>query len=813
MRFKTALIKFVSLFLAVVSIVPVAAFADDGGQNNQREFFIDAINATRWDNTSVIYTGIPTTGQNQYGHNVVVDKNGKVTDIIPGGDIKGKDLAVPEGGMVVSATGQKATWLNDNIKLGDYISYDPISSRILVSSNGEFAYGFSVTHTVTGFNQPRYSNTFIIYNKPGTTQTNGYGYEAVVDKNGIVIQAGGNNNTVPEGGFVVSAIEQADRSFLKMYGILGARITISADKKSITIDYDTPNFKTTLSLMLSSVQADLDKAKEEYKLVFYNTIQEEIDRINGEINTLRPTYTDRNQLYNKLIDLSFKIVEHYPSEVRSVWHESVEKNQAEVAKVVKTLKELNINQLCLGIGNGQNALFPMPDYLPFKQKTTLRGKDILQYYVDECKSAGIELIITVPVYVNGLGFNTSKKEWIIASNSTGGNNETGSFFNPAHPEYKAYFLEYIAYIYKAYDIDGLQLDYIRYPESANGLDYGYDSITEELFIKAYPELEEGILADIAQKTTSHPRWNDWIEFKASIITDMVKSVRELTDELRPDIYLSAAVASATALYLYCQDTAGWMEAGLLDAIYPMTYGEGVIQGRIGEFSGYTGDNAYLYMGSGTYLDLSDKETHNQVLVSRYNADGIAFFEYNAYVSHGTGEFMKKYAYYNSAYSPTLNAGQAASALLEFIEKRLNDVIIPLGGLDEEKAEEVKHLLISINDADTAAKTAEQIRKIVAGEKAEQVINEDLDRLIKIFNLSKDTEKQEYLEKKNNDESSLEESEEESAAESSIDGTTEETSKNNEKADKSKALLYIIAGVIAAGLIAAAVIFIIRKNKA
>ena len=46
--------------------------------------FIDGINITRSVNTAIIYRGINSTGQNQWGHNVVVDAEGTVTDIIQG---------------------------------------------------------------------------------------------------------------------------------------------------------------------------------------------------------------------------------------------------------------------------------------------------------------------------------------------------------------------------------------------------------------------------------------------------------------------------------------------------------------------------------------------------------------------------------------------------------------------------------------------------------------------------------------------------------------------------------------------------------
>ncbi|MFR5863725.1 MAG: hypothetical protein ACLUFV_00075 [Acutalibacteraceae bacterium] len=96
------------------------------------------MNVTRWDNFLVVYKDIAATGQNEWGHNIVVDADSQVVRILEGGDAAGKNLAVPAGGMVVSATGEKAQWLKDNIAIGDYVIYDDITGRVMASAEKDF---------------------------------------------------------------------------------------------------------------------------------------------------------------------------------------------------------------------------------------------------------------------------------------------------------------------------------------------------------------------------------------------------------------------------------------------------------------------------------------------------------------------------------------------------------------------------------------------------------------------------------------------------------------------------------------------------
>lgn len=106
-----------------------------------------------------------------------------------------------------------------------------------------------------------------------------------------------------------------------------------------------------------------------------------------------------------------------------------------------------------------------------------------------------------------------------------------------------------------YDVDGVHLDYIRFPEKK----YSYDSVS----LSAFREL-----------TGQTPKQNpvNWDEFRRRQVTETLKVIRAGVDGKKGPL-LSAAVwgdydiGSAT----YLQDTRHWVEAGLLDFTAPMIY--------------------------------------------------------------------------------------------------------------------------------------------------------------------------------------------------------------------------------------------------
>ncbi|HBL84793.1 MAG: hypothetical protein A2Y17_01620 [Clostridiales bacterium GWF2_38_85] len=803
MTIKKVLV-FMLLAALVLPVMVISGMAVESGA--ELVCFIDGENVTRWADTSVVYRKKANTEQNEWGYNVVVGADGKVMKLIDSGDTSGKNLFIPEDGMVVSATGTKIEWLKTNIVAGDYVYYDSISSRVLVSKDGEFSPFYEVGHTITGFNQVRYASTFIIYNKSGNqTGTNGYGYEVSVNSEGTIISAGGNDNTVPDSGYVISAIEPADKEFLKMYGIVGASAVIGSDKKTVIISYNSENLRKSVQLRIEGLNTKISGAKASYMQIDYDELESKITSFEIISDYASITLQKRNKLFEEIDAVGYEISESPAVELRGIWHETVETTVAGVQKVVSDLKAAGINQLNLGISSGYNTILPLVDDFPFKQKASLRGVDILQAYVDECEKAGIELIVSVAIFRNSAGASTIKPEWLTKSNGVeSAEDESQYFFNPANNEYREYIKRYLLFIIENYEIDGLQLDYIRYPGTVGGIDYGYDDLTKSMFAEKY-NVDASIVDEIATRQSSHSMWSQWIEFKVELVTSFVEEIRLLTTTIRPDIYLSAAVASDTRLSTYCQDTEKWMQDGLLDAIYPMTYGEGVLSSRLDTFAGFTGESAYLFMGSGSYMTLSDAETYKQTIDSRYNADGVCFFEYFSYLAHGYSKFLLQNAFKTPALTPTLSSTEAVKAQIEYAAKRINDVIVPYEGITQDKATQIIDSLDALSGDITIEKTdaaIEAINAIIEGTDSEIAIQADLAKLRKIILLSKDAAKAAYpgIDK---DESTVESEAESEAATSGVESQADKTKSNFP-------LPLIIA--IGAVIVAAGVVFVIKKKK-
>ena len=777
--------------LAVALMIPFGAFNVRADSDGTITVPVDSVNGTRWADIIVVYKDRPTTLQNEWGWNVVVSADGVVIDKIPGGDARGTNLAVPEGGFVLSGTGEAGENMYEAVNIDDNAVFDEYGMRVLISG-GDIDPFYKTGFTFTGRNAPRYSNTLIIYDISGThTETNGYGFEVCVNSDGFIISAGGNDSVVPDGGFVISAIEPADKNLLKAYCIPGAKCVISGN--TVTVSYDESMMAATVENELRELEKEVQTAKSQLRLVDYDAISERIAKIDPEdVFDLE----SRDSVIDEIKSISRMLIEQREVEVRSVWYVPLEKSQKAVYKTVEAMKEAGINQLCLGIVNDGKSIVRVPDMKIYKADSRSYHFDILQTYVSACKEQGIELVASIPVFFGGDG--AACTPYLTLTN--GGEINAEHFASPANDEFFEEITEYFSYIATHYAIDGIQYDYIRYPYFDGTTDFGYDDASKKLFT-AETGLGADVIDGIAKQLRAHENWNDWVNFKTSLIDRRVAELSEKIRSLRPDIYISAAVANDTGADFYCQDSSQWLAAGSVDGIYPMSYSAGIFPEATKKFGSYMTDSSYLIMGNGAYMSLSLDEMYRQFNEQAiFGGDGIAFFEWGAYVDHGYAAAFEK----DVMSKPALSFTYAESASIEAL-RLMAAARLELYFAESGKTGDTLDTDMSLDEMNT-----------VLAAYGNDYLTQDIELALRIEKMSKEDKKGgNYLVSESSDEPSSEasagasEDGEESGA--SVTDSDASASSDSGEAGKGNVLPWLIGGVLAVAAVAVVVIFG-RKKK-
>ncbi len=148
--------------------------------------------------------------------------------------------------------------------------------------------------------------------------------------------------------------------------------------------------------------------------------------------------------------------------------------------------------------------------------------------------------------------------------------QTKPFFDPANPEVRQYLLKLYEEIVTRYDVDGLQLDYIRYPfqDPSAGRIYGYGKAARAQFQQL-----TGI--DPINISPSQPElWQKWTAFRTEQVDSFVAKVSEQLRQKRPNLILSVAVfplPEQERIQKIQQNWETWARRGDVDLIVPMTY--------------------------------------------------------------------------------------------------------------------------------------------------------------------------------------------------------------------------------------------------
>ena len=295
--------------------------------------------------------------------------------------------------------------------------------------------------------------------------------------------------------------------------------------------------------------------------------------------------------------------------------ESIEQQKQELIDILDKYQKANINTVLLQARVRAATIYPS-DIEPWDRCITgIEGRapgygyDPLAFAVTECHKRGMELhawIATIPVGAkNSLGCRTLKQKGLRIRNYA-----TGSYLDPADPSVAPYLASICGEIVRTYDVDGINLDYIRYPD-------GWPR----------PSYRDG----------------DTPDDRRSNITTIVRAIHDEVKSIKPWVKMSCSpIGKHADLARYSsknfnahdrvsQEAQEWLKLGLMDQLYPMQYFRG---DNYYPFLADWVENAYkreIVTGLGTYfLDPREGnwtlgELTRQMYVSRDLGVGHAHF--------------------------------------------------------------------------------------------------------------------------------------------------------------------------------------------
>ena len=213
--------------------------------------------------------------------------------------------------------------------------------------------------------------------------------------------------------------------------------------------------------------------------------------------------------------------------------------------------------------------------------------------------------------------------------------ETINWLCPSHPENVKLELNTIIEIVQNYDVDGIHLDYIRYPGSRAC----FCQECKKRFTLATRQVIKVFPASVLPKSGEHGQ--AYIDWRAQQITRLVRLIHKRAKAIKPDIKISTAVFGG---YPSCvtsigQDWIAWAKAGYVDFVCPMNYTEDdkyftdLLENQLDLMP----KNVAIYPGIGATASnslLTSDTVVGQIHLARFlGASGWTIFDYSANISN------------------------------------------------------------------------------------------------------------------------------------------------------------------------------------
>ncbi|MCI8459609.1 MAG: family 10 glycosylhydrolase [Clostridia bacterium] len=475
------------------------------------------------------------------------------------------------------------------------------------------------------------------------------------------------------------------------------------------------------------------------KATLYGLMKQlQADEAQGVINNVH--LADFYDLYLKIMNESERIeaMTYQGNAIMSIaaWHRPVaarEKTTEAIRETLQLFRSVNMNTVYVetfwnGYSMSDNSKY-VDYHIDFANNTYDGYKDYLDAFIGEAHKLGMEVHAWVEDFFVGyegykesnvltgkkpnsdeqLVFKAERDKWVIRDYQ---NNEYTQFeggkykfIDPSNPEVRKFLIDYYTELFTEYDLDGINLDYIRYPvQNFYGydknnpdvpFDHGYSEFSAAKFLKEQGVADKNCTLSYLKRQLSKKTSFDaektakaWSEFKIRQINEFVAEVKTAVDALEAhraqaaegtysenNIIISTSVFPDTDVKeKKSQDWFSWVQNGLIEVTTPMAYytNANTVEQRILSMVNRIGGVSFNYGGIAPYfMGLSAYDEVKQALSAlRGGAFGTVIFDSKTIMNSALArEYLSSGVYGGNAIVPHKRVDKLLSAFAAEMQSR------------------------------------------------------------------------------------------------------------------------------------------------
>ena len=458
------------------------------------------------------------------------------------------------------------------------------------------------TITVNHSGGYRATNEVVHYDKTNLANRNEFGYEIAVSSDGLIVDLGINVD-LPEDGFIISGHGSGKEAI-----IANCRLNDKVEYIDGSINIYRDPYTSKVALYKAQIEELINYVNDAYKNcvpLYYGSLHSTINKAIDELNQIDGVFQNPDSL-KSLISFNDSKVEEYIYEAsiltldqnaignKAFWYDTAklaglgfsDDSVESVDKLLAFVKDEGFNTIYLSVESHGYVLYkskflkPMADFY-VKDGQYGEYKDYLDCITNLAKKYGISIRIWLKAMVAGDATDIPNNipTNYLCTDINGNLPSSGHIhFDASNPEVREFIKDIYLEIVNNYDVDGVELDYIRYESSnlsslkgqitASQInDYSFSEYAINQFME-----ENNLSGDFTTLFLNDASLRQkWIDYKKDNITEVVKLVSNEVKKVNPNVSVTASVFRYRSKDNVCQDWPKWLEEGYLDNIEPMIY--------------------------------------------------------------------------------------------------------------------------------------------------------------------------------------------------------------------------------------------------
>lgn len=492
------------------------------------------------------------------------------------------------------------------------------------------------------------------------TNTNEFGTEAIVQNNIVTILSGA-NSFIPANGIVISG-HGTSKTWMNTNITIGTKIYIDKETNTVNVYTTSESYMYEAENKISEAKSMMDYYKNKVSNYKTKVPEKHITAAQDYLKKAKKDIEDQDRV-KKLTKLAVTeaneaistVLPNIPEEQKGMWIRPTQTTTSEIISAINTMQDAGINNIFLETFYHGKTIYPsqvMRDYGFISQNEQFASFDPLKVWIKEAHKRDMKVHIwfqsfyvgNVPPDKNSRSILAVHPEWGNKTRSDYQNSaptssrseHNGYFLDPANPEVKDFLLKLLSEIICNYKPDGINLDYIRYPQAVSKNEAGSWGYTEY----ARKDFSEIYKTDPITINIKDESWKNWEEYRREQITNFVAKVGTLGRN--NNVYITAVIFPdiESALNTKQQDWRTWSKRDFVDGFTPLflTYDPKTVSEMMKEImknkSGKTEIHAGIFV---TFMGGSNEDLVRQIHETRkLKANGVILFDY----AHTTPKYTK-----------------------------------------------------------------------------------------------------------------------------------------------------------------------------